>query len=644
MGNATALQRGFTILLTIIVGITLSFSASLVLPCEEAHAVTKTPAKVKSVKVSKKTTTSAKVSWSKTSHAKKYQVAYKKASSSKWIYKTTKSKSITLKGLSNNTKYQVKVSALNGSKEGSWSSTKTFSTTAKTPSKVSGLKTSSVSKNSFKVSWSKASYAKKYQVAYKKFSSSKWTYKTTTSKSSTLKSLSANTKYNIKVRAINTGTTTKYGSWSSIKTVTTAKASASSSTANSGSLSSTTSTTSFTNLAPTSLWVSGSECDMNQMPIISLGWSSVSGATKYEVYRSAKDENSYKKIGTTTSLSYQDTSASKGTKYYYKVRAIDKSGSASKFSSSDYEYIPYAYELYVPNYTDLYDFTQEVSPYCEKYGNGTTKTRYESSQYIMVMTDNPDADVVYFGLESRDKTKKSLSSSFSTMSAVKDYKTLEFPARPSELRDYKFADLESIPDKTADGKYIYILRCEFKSGAGAYKVGIKEEEAIFDGYSHYLGRPANTWTLDVKSYKETYLNWLDDVIDEYTTPSMNNHEKMQAITDGLRAKATYNYYTLVTEKYSSTSSFRIDAMHKWETYYWDSGYLAPMQDIGAKLGYQVQNYAEAGKSEGMHSYVWGTYDGTEYKYHICPSMSTSPDLCDYCPQMSLSDFAKVNKN
>ena len=52
-----------------------------------------------------------------------------------------------------------------------------------------------------------------------------------------------------------------------------------------------------------------------------LSWSKVTGADKYYVYRST-DGKTFKHFATTTKLSYTNTSAKKGTKYYYKVKAV----------------------------------------------------------------------------------------------------------------------------------------------------------------------------------------------------------------------------------------------------------------------------------------------------------------------------------
>ena len=54
---------------------------------------------------------------------------------------------------------------------------------------------------------------------------------------------------------------------------------------------------------------------------ITLKWSKVSSVSGYEVYRATSKSGTYTKMKTTTSTSYQNTSLSKTSTYYYKVRA-----------------------------------------------------------------------------------------------------------------------------------------------------------------------------------------------------------------------------------------------------------------------------------------------------------------------------------
>ena len=51
-------------------------------------------------------------------------------------------------------------------------------------------------------------------------------------------------------------------------------------------------------------------------------WDSVSGASKYEVYRKVGDSGTYAKFYTTTNTNFINTGATSGTKYYYKIVAV----------------------------------------------------------------------------------------------------------------------------------------------------------------------------------------------------------------------------------------------------------------------------------------------------------------------------------
>ena len=61
---------------------------------------------------------------------------------------------------------------------------------------------------------------------------------------------------------------------------------------------------------------------------VKIKWSKVSGATSYTVYRKTSS-NSWKKLGTTKSLSYTDKTAKSGTTYKYTVSAKNKAGSGA---------------------------------------------------------------------------------------------------------------------------------------------------------------------------------------------------------------------------------------------------------------------------------------------------------------------------
>lgn len=55
---------------------------------------------------------------------------------------------------------------------------------------------------------------------------------------------------------------------------------------------------------------------------IRISWEPVSGAEKYEVWRSLEKTGEYTRLGVTTNCRFTNTSAKAGTKYYYRVRAV----------------------------------------------------------------------------------------------------------------------------------------------------------------------------------------------------------------------------------------------------------------------------------------------------------------------------------
>lgn len=68
---------------------------------------------------------------------------------------------------------------------------------------------------------------------------------------------------------------------------------------------------------------------------IYLYWNAVDNATSYYVYRAASSSGTYTKIATVNYESYIDTGLSPSTRYYYKVKAYNSSGT-SDYSSSAY--------------------------------------------------------------------------------------------------------------------------------------------------------------------------------------------------------------------------------------------------------------------------------------------------------------------
>ncbi|WP_141694365.1 fibronectin type III domain-containing protein, partial [Desulfosporosinus sp. BG] len=62
---------------------------------------------------------------------------------------------------------------------------------------------------------------------------------------------------------------------------------------------------------------------------INLDWDSVSDATSYYIYRATSSSGSFTKIASVTTTSYTNSGLSDDTTYYYKVKAVNSSGTSA---------------------------------------------------------------------------------------------------------------------------------------------------------------------------------------------------------------------------------------------------------------------------------------------------------------------------
>lgn len=242
------------------------------------------------------------LSWKAVSGAAKYKVYRSTDNKSFKLLTTTSKLSYTNSSVTSGTKYYYKVRAVDAAGGlGAYSSVKNGVPIA-TPTLTATLSGTSV-----KLSWAKVTGATKYEI-YRSTDGGE-TYKllkSVTGTSYTNESLTKGNTYYYKVRAVKVSGSTSYtGSYSATQSVKVLKA------------------PSITVKVNNELYTEKS---------ISLSWKAISGAEKYQVYRST-DNKSFKRVATTSKLSYTDTKANSGTKYYYKVRAVDTAGGLGAYSS-----------------------------------------------------------------------------------------------------------------------------------------------------------------------------------------------------------------------------------------------------------------------------------------------------------------------
>ena len=228
-----------------------------------------------------------KISWSKVDGAVKYKV-YRSTDGKKYsLLATTTGTSITNTKAKIGTTYYYKVQAV-----GIDGATSDFSVSKSIQCRPAAP-TVSISRVSgkAKLSWKAVSGATKYWV-YRSTDGKKYTRVISTTKLSYTDSKSkSGTKYYYKVKAVAVvNKKNVFSAYSAAKNM-------------------------MTTIATPSVSITTS----NGKPKIT--WKAVTGADKYYVYRST-DGKTFKHFATTTKLSYTNTSAKKGTKYYYKVKAV----------------------------------------------------------------------------------------------------------------------------------------------------------------------------------------------------------------------------------------------------------------------------------------------------------------------------------
>ena len=248
--------------------------------------------------------------WKAVSGAAKYEVYRARSKDGDYIkYSTVTGTSYTnISYIENGNTYYYKVRALKSDgTAGAWSSivSVTYKQTLSAPTVTGG----NDSQGRPTLKWKAVTGAAKYEVYRARSRSGEYIkYSTVTGTSYTNTSYIENgNTYYYKVRALKSDGTA--GAWSSIVSVTYRAAST-------GTLP-----------APT---VTGGN-DSQGRP--TLTWKAVTGAAKYEVYRSYSQNGNYSKYSTQTSTGYTNSSyLTSGNTYYYKVRALDANGTAGPWS------------------------------------------------------------------------------------------------------------------------------------------------------------------------------------------------------------------------------------------------------------------------------------------------------------------------
>jgi len=265
------------------------------------------------------TSSSIKMDWYSVTGATGYYVYRSSSADGTYIkVETTASTSYTDTGLSANTIYYYKVSAYNSAGESSMSSYDYATTSASSsggggtvPSAPTGVTATALSSSSINVSWSQVSNATSYDVYYEIGSSTTKNFAgNTTSTSYTHTGLTASTTYYYYIKAKNSAGSSDY---SLIKSVTTL----SSSSGGGGTVPN----------APT-----GVSATAQSSSSILISWSSVTGATSYNIEVRTTSTGTWSSLTTVSGTSYTHTGLSADTQRWYRVFAVNSAGTSSASS------------------------------------------------------------------------------------------------------------------------------------------------------------------------------------------------------------------------------------------------------------------------------------------------------------------------
>ena len=247
------------------------------------------------------------LTWKAVTGAAKYEVYRARSKDGDYIkYSTVTGTSYTNTSyIENGNTYYYKVRALKSDgTAGAWSSvvSVTYKQTLSAPAITGG----NDAQGRPTLTWNAVSGAAKYEVYRARSKDGTYTkYSTTTGTAYTNSSyLTSGATYYYKVRAL--GANGNAGPYSAVVSVT-------------------------CRLKLTAPSVTGGN-DAQGRP--TLKWNAVSGAAKYEVYRTRSMNGDYVKYSTVTGTSYTNTSyLANGTTYYYKVRALGSDGSYGPYST-----------------------------------------------------------------------------------------------------------------------------------------------------------------------------------------------------------------------------------------------------------------------------------------------------------------------
>lgn len=288
----------------------------------------------------------------------------------------------------------------------------------------------------------------------------------------------------------------------------------------------------------------------------------------------------------TVDMNGKVTAASPGYAYIYVKH--NKSGLQSFIRLQVNNTLKYSYEVFFLG--TFYDHGYYVNGH---YGN--------SWGGVYIRTDNPNPDSIYF--------------EGGYANGGDDYYDI----------DYLTEEDKGSRLRRVEGGY-------FANFAAGHKVTLKEcaldeNGEPIDVDNIYAAGPS--YEVEIHNFDKEYDAWMDQVIEEVTTPDMNKHEKMCAIT---RYFLLHFYYiprakTLPKGPYDYELVGCFSKIGPSFRSYISDSYQGPrmLRDFGKKIGYEVYDPHDVegevlGKGVSIHhGMVCAKFEGQVYYYVACPN-------------------------
>ena len=260
-------------------------------------------------------------------------------------------------------------------------------------------------------------------------------------------------------------------------------------------------------------------------PVIS--WYKVSGAKKYTVYRATSETGKYTKLGTTTKLSYTDTKAVPGTRYFYKVVV---NGSSSSYNSAYSNIVSVVGYAAAPQVTLKNDSKGKPVVSWKKVS--------EAEKYMVVYVDVTTAsenditeEFILENLQYVEVSKKKTSVTLTQAQTGRVY--LVFVVAVPKNEDYSGVSLPGYVTSTCVAPKIsgkYVENCNYiswKAVDGAEYYAVYRSTKKSSGYE-LVGYTGEAGWADLDTTKGKTYYYKVTALTEYTQSAMSNYVKLKA--------------------------------------------------------------------------------------------------------------------